>query len=155
MGLRSRRGAARAGSNLGHFPEQFEPNSTTLYIIRPPAHSAARAPRVVLLARTPPPALSLARSNLALSACDAGRRAQSAGRTCANKIDFLSALLWRFVTSLFTSPPAERGHEIFDGPSWRDTTLYRLEFMMFSFTYQFIAIPFYNCCRIDCRIWIA
>lgn len=44
-GLRTRRGAARADSNLGHFPEQFEPNSTTLYIIRRPPIAPVRGPR--------------------------------------------------------------------------------------------------------------
>lgn len=132
MGLRSRRGAARAGSNLGHFPEQFEPNSTTLYIIRPPAH---RRPSF-RLARTHARAHPLARAlqSRAASAC-AGRGPQSAGRTCANKIDFLSAR-WRFVTSLFTSPGVDTA-----SPTDRRDVTRLFEFMMFPFTYQFYWQP--------------
>lgn len=45
----------------------------------------------------------------------AGRGTQSAGRTCANKIDFLSPR-WRFVTSLFTS-----AREVWTLDLWRTT----------------------------------
>lgn len=49
--------------------------------------------------------------------CAGGGR-QSAGRTCANKIDFLSAR-WRFVTSLFTSV-----REVWTLDLWRTTVTY-------------------------------
>ena len=129
MGLRTRRVAGRAGSNLGHFPDQFEPNSTTLYIIRStPAHRAgpttARAHTDVSLTRAASPNHSLSHPEISphwkFSAWCRGPRGggtQSAGRTCANKIDFLSPR-WRFVTSLFTSA-VKCGHWIFDGLLWR------------------------------------
>lgn len=100
-GLRTRRGAARSHSNLGHFPEQFEPNSTTLYIIRRPPIAPVRGPRRPLSPScshphtTPTPVLLTLKSrhteNSVRAVVVAGCGAQSAGRTCANKIDFLSA----------------------------------------------------------------
>lgn len=129
MGLHTRRGAARAGSNLGHFPEQFEPNSTTLYIIQQPAHLAGLADARILHTRLPHThltSLHLSPSPWNLAALKirrvvwrgAARGTQSAGRTCANKIDFLSAR-WRFVTSLFTSV-----REVWTLDLWRTTVTY-------------------------------
>lgn len=111
MGLRTRRGTARAGSNLGHFPAQFEPNSTTLYIIRRrPPTAPPLAPIVVSLPRTPSPTLPLSvvlksqRDEFSVRAAVRGK--QSAGRTYADKIDFLSlAVTPRDVTVYF-------------GPAW-------------------------------------
>lgn len=100
-GLRTRRDAARADSNLGHFPEQFEPNSTTLYIIRRPPIAPVRGPRRPLspsplhltFSSAPVPLALKSRhtENSVHTVVVAGRGVQSAGRTCANKIDFLSA----------------------------------------------------------------
>lgn len=137
MGLRSRRGAARAGSNLGHFPAQFEPNSATLYIIQP-AHRAA-APQdppssshachlytsVLLALKSRHTENSCVVRRVSVAARGQEGR-QSAGRTWANKIDFLSARYdasWRHCLLL----PLKCGHRF--STEFPDETLHESDFI--------------------------
>lgn len=129
MGLRTRRVAARAGSNLGHFPDQFEPNSTTLYIIRsapPTAPARGRAHSYPRLAhshrsaytRLPRPEIS---PHWKFSACSAGLR--GGGRSQLAELVRIKSTFYRLDDASWRHClllPVKCGHWIFDGLLWRN-----------------------------------
>lgn len=159
MGLRSRRDAARSGSNLGHFPAQFEPNSATLYIIRRPPTAPVRLPAIHLSltlvhyqSRSPaPPEIS---PHWKFCACVWGRAGggQSAGRTWANKIDFLSArhdTTWRHCLLL----SVKCGHRF--STDYRDATFMGRDFYQLPFFYKNISWSVLSnvfCSWVYCRL---
>lgn len=131
MGLRTRRVAARAGSNLGHFPDQFEPNSTTLYIIRrTPAHRAdpttARAHTFISFTLTTSPYTSLFHPEISphwkFSACSRGLR--GGGRSQLAELVRIKSTFYRLDDASWRHcllQLVKCGHWIFDGLLWRNT----------------------------------
>lgn len=133
MGLRTRRVAGRAGSNLGHFPDQFEPNSTTLYIIRSaPAHRAApHSCALIPSSRSLSPAPSVsAYTSLAhpeisphWKFCACGRGLRGGGRSQLAELVRIKSTFYRLDDASWRHClllPVKCGHWIFDGLPWRN-----------------------------------